>query len=368
MLVACAPAATPSKPAESKPAAPAPAPAAAPAASPAAAAKPAESKPGAPAPAPAASPAAAAKPAEAAKPATKIDYPTTTIVFTTHSNPGGGGDLLGRQLTEALKGQNITAVLENKAGGSGAVNMGYVAGRPADGYTAMIVTLSNLITPHLAGTPLDYKSFKPVARLQLEDEIILVHKDSPHQTIESLIEASKKGGVKWGGGFIGNIDSFVAYSLAQKAGFTVEYVPFEGGGEANTALLGKHVDAIVTNPAEGMAQIEAGELRPLAMPNAQRSPYFPNVPTLKEKGFDVVMEQWRGVWLHKDADDAIVNRLAEVLQQATKTESFQKYTKEGLLTDAYLGPKEFQAALEAQEKEVSALVDQLNLRNSQKKS
>ena len=94
----------------------------------------------------------------------------------------------------------------------------------------------------------------------------------------------------------------------------------------------------------------------LAMPNAQRSPYFQNVPTLKEKGYDVVMEQWRGVWLHEDADDAIVNRLAEVLQQATKAESFQKYTKDGLLTEAYLGPKEFQVALETQEKEISALV------------
>jgi putative tricarboxylic transport membrane protein len=343
VLIGCAPAAAPS-------------PTAAPT-------KPAETKPAAPAP----TAAPAAKPAEAPKPAAKVDYPTKTLVFTTHSNPGGGGDLLGRQLAEALKVQNITAVLENKPGGSGAVNMGYVAGRPADGHTAMIVTLSNLITPHLAGTPLDYKSFKPVARLQLEDEAIVVHKDSPYKTIEELVEASKKGGVKWGGGFVGGIDSFVAYSLAQKADFKVEYVPFEGGGEANTALLGRHVDAIVTNPAESIAQLEAGEVRNLAMPTAQRSPHFPDVPTLKEKGFDVVMEQWRGVWLHKDTDDAIVDRLAEVLQQATKAESFQKYTKDGLLTDAFLGPQEFEAALDKQNQEITALVDQLGLRNSQRK-
>lgn len=352
LLAACAPAAAPSptaapaKPTE-KPAEKAAAPTTAPA-------KPAD-KP-------------AEKAPEAAKVSPKLAYPDKTLTFTTHSNPGGGGDLLGRQLTEALKLQNITGVLENKAGGSGAVNMGYVAGRPPDGYTVMIVTLSNLITPHLAGTPLDYKSFKPVARLQLEDEVILVHKDSPYMTIEQLIDASKKGGVKWGGGFIGNIDSFVGYSLAAKADFKIEYVPFEGGGEVNTALLGRHIDAAITNPAESMAQLEAGMLRNLAMPNEKRSPQFPEAPTLKEKGWDVVMEQWRGVWLHKDTDDAIVNRLAEVLQQATKAESFQKYTKDGMLTDAYLGPREFAAALEKQNQEVSALIDQLGLRGSQRKA
>jgi putative tricarboxylic transport membrane protein len=351
LLAACAPAAAPPSP-TTAPAKPTEA-------------KPTEAKPAA---APAATTAPAAKPTEAPKPAAKIDYPTRTLTFTTHSNPGGGGDLLGRQLTEALKAQNITAVLENKAGGSGAVNMGYVAGRPADGYTVMIVTLSNLITPHLAGTPLDYKSFKPVARLQVEDEAILVHRDSPYKTIEELVEASKKGGVKYGGGFVGNIDSFVAYSLGQRADFKVEYVPFEGGGEVATALLGRHIDAAVTNPAESMAQLQSGEFRNLAMPNAERSPHFKDVPTLKEKGYDVVMEQWRGVWLHKDTDDAIVNRLAEVLQQATKEPSFVKYTTDGMLTDAYLGPKDFEAALEKQNQEVTALIDQLGLRNSQRKA
>ena len=299
------------------------------------------------------------------KPAAK--YPARNLTFTTHSGPGGGGDLLGRQLIEALKPQSITAVLENKTGGSGAINMGYVAGRPADGHTVMIVTLSNLITPHLAGTEHNYKTFKPVCRLQLEDEAIVVHRDSPYTTIEELVEASRQGGVKYAGGFIGNIDSFVAFSLANKAGFKIEYVPFEGGGEITTAVLGRQVDAGVSNPAESMPQLQSGEFRMLALSTAERSPNFKDVPTLKEKGFDIVMEQWRGAWVHKDTPDEQVTQLAEILKKSTQEPSFRKYTEDGLLRDAYLGPKEHLAALEAQDQQVSALVDQLGLRNSAKR-
>ena len=329
--------------------------------------KPSEAKPAAPTTAPAAQPAAtsapavAAKPTEAAKPATR--YPARTLTFTTHSNPGGGGDLLGRQFVEALKAQNITAVLENKPGGSGAINMGYVASRPADGHTVLIVTLSILITPHLAGTPQNFRTFKPVARVQLEDESIMVHRDSPYKTIDELVEASKAGGVKYSGSFIGNIDSFVAFSLANKAGFQIDYVRFEGGGEITTARLGRQVDVAVTNPAEAMAQLQSGEFRVLAMSTAERSPNFKDVPTLKEKGYDIVMEQWRGVWLHKDTPDDIVNQLAEIIKKASQEPSFRKYTEEGLLRDAFLGPREFEAALEAQDKDISALVDQLGIRN-----
>lgn len=338
----------------------APAPTAAPA-------KPAEApKAAAPAAAPAAKPAEAPKPAEAAKPAEK--YPTKSLTFTTHSNPGGGGDLLGRQLTEALKAQNITAVLENKAGGSGAVNMGYVAGRPADGHTVMIVTLSNIITPHLAGTPQNYKSFKQVARIQLEDEAIVVHRESPFKTLEELVDGSKTGRIKWGGGFVGNIDSFVAFSLANKAGFKIEYVPFEGGGEVTTALLGRHIDAAVSNPAESMAQLQSGEFRMLATTGAERSSNFKDFPTLKEKGWDVVQEQWRGVWVHKDTPDTMVEQLADILKKATQEPNFVKYTKDGLLRDAFLGPKEAQAVLEKQDAEISVLVDQLGIRNKDKKA
>ncbi len=295
------------------------------------------------------------------------NYPTRTITFTTHSSPGGGGDLMGRQFVEALKPQNVTAVLENKPGGSGAVNMGYVAGRPADGYTALIVTLSNLITPHLAGTVQSFKTFKPTARIQLEDEAIFVHRDSPYRTIEEAVAASKSGPVKYAGSFIGNIDSFVAFSLANKAGFKIEYVPFEGGGETTSALLGRQVDVVVGNPAEIIPQLQSGEFRMLGVSTAERSPNFPEIPTLKEKGYDIVMEQWRGVWLHQETPDEIVNRLSEILQKATQEASFQKYTKDGLLRDAFLGPQEFRAALEAQDTIISGLVDQLGIRNQQKK-
>jgi putative tricarboxylic transport membrane protein len=294
-------------------------------------------------------------------------YPTRPLAFTTHSNPGGGGDLLGRQLAEALKAQNISAVLENRAGGSGAINMGYVAGRPADGHTVLIVTLSNIITPHLAGTEQNYKTFKPVARLQLEDEAVFVHKESPLQSIEQVVDAAKKGGVKFGGGFVGNIDSFVAFQLANVAGFKIDYVPFEGGGEITTALLGRHIDVAVSNPAEAMTQLQSGDFKMLATTGAERSRNFPNAPTLKEKGYDVVQEQWRGIWLHKDTPDEVVTQLADILKKAMQESSFQKYMQEGMLAEAFLGPQEFASVLDKQDKEISTLVDQLGIRNKDKK-
>ena len=296
-------------------------------------------------------------------------YPSKTIVFSTHSNPGGGGDILGRQLAEALKKQNINAVLENRAGGSGAVNVAYVASKPADGYTLAIVTLSNLITPILASTPHTYKDFRPVAQLQTENEAILVRADAKWQTVEDLVKEAKEnpGKIKWGGGFLGNIDSLVAFQLGNVAGYKVDYVPFEGGGEVTTALLGGHVLVAVSNPAESVPQLEAKQFRMLAITSDKRSPIYKDVPTLKEKGINVVQEQWRGVWAPKGTPDDVVKRLEEILPKAMKEESFQKYMKDGMLAEAFLGSADFTAALEKQDKEISTLIDQLGLRGSQTK-
>lgn len=290
-------------------------------------------------------------------------YPSKTIVFCTHSNPGSGGDIVGRQLAEALKAQKINAIVENRPGGSGSINMAYVASRPPDGYTLGINTASLLVARYIANLPYSFRDFTPVAMLQSEEFVLVARADAKWKTIDELVKDMKEnpGKIKLGGAYIGSLDSLITFQLGKIAGFKPTYVPFNDGAELTTALLGGHLAVAVTNPLESAPQLKAGKLRMLAVAGEKRLDAFKDVPTLKERGFDVVQPIWRGVWAPKGTPDAIANKAAEVLKKAMQEEKFKKYMHDGMLSETFLGPADFGKAMEKLDKEVSQLVNELGI-------
>jgi putative tricarboxylic transport membrane protein len=295
------------------------------------------------------------------------DFPTRPITFVVGFAPGGGADVFARALTDAAR--NVLPhpfAVENRPGAGGTAAGAHVAARPADGHTVLFAHAgSAIITPIIAGQPsLKWDAFAPVARIHAEEEWLFAHPDGPWKTIDDVVAHAKANPkrVRVAGSAIGGIDSFVVLSWEKAAGVDVEYIPHEGGGPATLAFLGRNAELLVGNVSEVFQHVEAKKMVPLAVASEKRSPIFPDVPTLREKGWDVVMVQWRGVLAPKATPPARVAVLAEAFQKAMAAESWKTFNRNAKAVDAYLGPDSFRAFLAAEEDRFSKIIEQLGLR------
>ncbi len=302
-----------------------------------------------------------------AAPAAAQKFPTRPITFVVGFGAGGGADVFARALSEAAKTALPQPIaVENRPGAGGTAANAYVAGRPADGHTILFGHAgSSVITPIITNQPtLKWNNFAPVARIHAEEEWLMVHPDSPWKTVKDLVAYTKKNPKKArvSGSAIGGIDSFVILSWEKAAGIDVEYIPHEGGGPAILAFLGRNAEVVVGNVSEFFQHVEAKKMVPLAVASEKRSPIFPNVPTLKESGTDVVMVQWRSVFAPKDTPSDRVAALAQAFRKAMEAESWKTFNRNAKAVDVYLGPAEFRKFLAAEEQRFTKIIDELGLR------
>ena len=279
------------------------------------------------------------------------DFPNKPIRIVTWSSVGGGGDVLARQLQAPLiEAAGVAVNVVNKPGGSGAVAMEYLSSQAADGYTVLVGTASGVITPHTTGSNFSLADFKGVIRIQMDPEVLMVRSDSPWNNVSDVIADAKAnaGSVKWGGAFLGSLDSVLAYQIAAASGTEFSYVPFEGGGDAMTALLGGHVPVLIGSPSEVAAQVEAGKIRLIAVATPERLESLPDLPTLREAGLDLTAVLWRGVVAPKDTPDAMVEKLHGFLKEASQSGSFLKYMTDGKILDGYLSAADYDQSIQAE--------------------
>lgn len=232
--------------------------------------------------------------------AAPADFPTRPITFVVGFGVGGGADIFARALSDAVKTiLPQPVVVENRPGAGGTAANAYVAGRPADGHTILFAHAgSSIITPIISNQPaLKWDNFDPIARIHGEEEWLMIRPGAQWKTIDELTTFAKANPkrVRVAGSAIGGIDSFVVLTWEKEAGIDVEYIPHEGGGPATLAFLGGNAEVLVGNVSEFFQHVQANRMIPAAVASERRSPIFPNVPTLKEKGWDVVYAQWRSV-------------------------------------------------------------------------
>lgn len=259
------------------------------------------------------------------------DYPNKPVTFIVWSSAGSPLDVFMRKLASlAEKELGQTIVVENRPGGSGAVAMSYVQSQPADGYTVLSTTGSMSFSMAKGEVPFKPDDFVLLKSFQAEPSAIAVRKDSPFKTLEDFVDYMKKNpnGLKIGGFSSGGFHQYVLYRLQQQAGFEATWIPFEGGADAVTNLLGGHIDVAVMTPSSGIAQVQNGDIRLLAISTEKRSPYFPDVPTFKEKGYDVVEMLWRGVMVKKGTPPDVIKQLNEVFDRVAQTNEWKKYMKD----------------------------------------
>ena len=295
------------------------------------------------------------------------EFPTRPITFIVGFAPGGGADVFARALADAAKTVLPQPfAVENRPGAGGTAAAAHASARPADGHTVLFAHAgSSIITPIITNqAQLKWDAFEPVARIHAEEEWLFGHPDGPWKTIDEVVAYAKANPkkVRVAGSAIGGIDSFVVLSWEKAANVDVEYIPHEGGGPATLAFLGKNAELLIGNVSEVVQHVEAKKMVPLAVASEKRSPIFPDVPTLREKGWDVAMVQWRSVLAPRGTPAARVGILAEAFQKAMGAESWKTFNRNAKAVDLYLGPADFRKFLSAEEERFGKIIDQLGLR------
>src|SRR3982751_1967392 len=242
-------------------------------------------------------------------------YPTRPITLINPFPPGGAADVVGRPFAAVLEPLVKQAVvIETKAGAAGQVGAQFAANAKPDGYTLLvhIVSISGFEgVDKLFGRPPKFTraDFIPIARFTEGPMALVVNDQTPYKSLKDLVDDAKKRPdqiIFSSSGLYGALHLPLALVL-KSAGLQMRHLPTNGGGPALTAILGNNSQVLATSVAAANAQIRAGKLRALACFSEKRAASLPDVPTLKELGYDVLYTLWVGLFAPKGTPDAIVD-------------------------------------------------------------
>ena len=252
-------------------------------------------------------------------------YPERVITFICPWPAGGTADMTMRALCgAAAKALGQTIVVENKAGASGMLGLRAMASAKPDGYTIGQIPISVTRFSQLGTVPLDpLKDITYLARTSGQTFGIAVRVDSPHKTLKDFIAAAKAapGKVTYGSAGIGGATHVGMEEFAAAAGIQLNHIPYKGGAPALQDLLGGQIDALADSSAWA-PHVKAGKLRLLATWGEKRTQDFPDAPTLKDNGYDVVVDAPNGVGAPKGLDPAVEKRLREAFKVAAASPEF----------------------------------------------
>ncbi len=289
-------------------------------------------------------------------------YPDKPIQYIVQTGPGGGSDILARTLAKILTEEkyiSTNVLVENKAGGSGAIAYSYIAGQKGSPYVMGGVGVSFFTTPLLGKMHVNYKDFTPLAAIARSPYILSVRTDSP---IKTLADLKKATGLKTGSAGAVSDPALLARMTSKQMGISVKVIPFDGEGEVLAALLGGHIDLIYGNPNEILEQIRAGALRPLAVSSPERMSSLPAVPTFKEQGYDITHTQLRGIVMPKDVPPHIVAQWEGILKKVAESPSWKKqYIDRFNEVPLFLTSAEFGKQMEETSARYENLMKELNL-------
>ena len=294
-------------------------------------------------------------------------YPARAITFINPFPPGGAVDVVARPLAAVLEPiLKQPAVIETKAGAAGQVGAQFAASAKPDGYTLLmhIVSISGFAeVDKLFGRPVKFTrdDFIPIARFIADPMVLVVNDQQPYKTLKEFVDDAKKRPnelIFSSSGLYGALHLPTALFMSA-AGIQMKHLPTNGGGPALTAALGNNAQVLVSSIAAASAQMKAGKLKPLACFGAQRAPALPDVPTMKELGYNVEFYLWVGMFAPKGTPEAIVATLREASKKAAADEKFVQAMKNLGQDVAYLDQAEFKAFWDMDAKRVEDAVQQI---------
>jgi len=254
-------------------------------------------------------------------------FPSRTVEVVTHAGVGGGTDITVRMMMVAAPaefGQEFTVV--NRTAGSGAQALQYLASKPADGHTLILVTQTHLLTMLRNRSLPQLSDLVPVARATEDPQMVMVRRDSPLRGPDELLSAGRARSLRFGGTHVGGVDHVAILAFGRAGGLqNPTLVPFRGGGDIVINLVGGNIDVGILNPAEAEAQLRAGEVRPVMVLSESRLASFPDVPTGKELGINATAATVRGYCVLKGTPEDRVARLETGLLRAMSGPIYKGY-------------------------------------------
>jgi tripartite-type tricarboxylate transporter receptor subunit TctC len=291
-------------------------------------------------------------------------YPSRPVTFINPFPPGGAADVVARPFAAVLEPLlKQPVVIETKAGAAGAVGAQFAANAKPDGYTLLvhIVSISGFAeVDKLFGRQPKFTraDFMPIARLTAGPMVLVVNDKQPYRTLKELVDDAKKRPnqiVFSSSGLYGALHLPTALFM-KAAGIQMRHLPTNGGGPALNAILGNNSQVLVSSIAAASAQMKAGKLRALCSFGAERASSAPDVPTLKELGYDVEFSLWVGLFAPKGTPGAVVDRLRAETKKAVATEQFKSAIHNIGDEVAYLDAPQFAKFWDEDAKRVEAAV------------
>jgi len=294
-------------------------------------------------------------------------FPTKPITMIVPFPPGGLADLVARPVAEAMSrdlGQPV--VIENKGGAGGGIGMGLAAKAPADGYTILMALSSFSVLPEadvlLGRAPMySFNALRPIARFTADPTVLAVRADAPWKTAKDFVEDAKRrpGAINYGSS--GNYGTMHVPMeiLAQNAGIKMTHVPFTGAGPAIVALLSGQIDALSTGPATVLQHVKGGKVRVLAHWGNGRLQALPDVPALKDAGYNAEYAQWSGLFIPAGTPEPVAQRLRAAAKAAGSDPKVKEVINNAGSPVLYQDTPEFEKYVQADVKRMADVVKKI---------
>jgi tripartite-type tricarboxylate transporter receptor subunit TctC len=282
-------------------------------------------------------------------------YPSRTIEWISHSSAGSGTDLFNRNVSEILAKEkifNVPFIHSNRVGGNGVIAYNYVKSKRGDPHVVVAMSVTVILTasarPELE---LGLDTITPLARFAQDPQVVAVRTESKFKTFKELVEAGAREPIV--AGVTGPTGSGRAalYFIEKETGTRFKFVTFKGGGEAVLATLGGHVELTTENMSEMLPLVEAKKMRILGTTGERRFKNAPDIPTLKELGYNVIVATGRGFAMPPGVPKEAAATMEAALRRVHATPAYKEYSDRNMLEDAWLGSAEFAQALVKQRAE-----------------
>jgi tripartite-type tricarboxylate transporter receptor subunit TctC len=282
-------------------------------------------------------------------------YPSGPVKVIVPFGAGGATDILARIFSYRLQqglGQSFT--LENRGGAAGQIAAAAVARMPNDGSTVMFTTAAPITIAPLMNEKVNYdprRDIVPIAVVAVQPVWLVVNAASPLKSVADIVQKAKEtpGKLTYGTSGVGTELHLAAEALSRSAGIQMVHVPFRGGGDVITAVMGQQVDFAALSTASIAGALRQGTLRALAVSSPQRMADFPDVPTFAEIGHaKATMLPWWGMMAPAGTPQPVIARLTQELEKVTKDDAVRERMKATFVQIDFAGPQEFARRIEAE--------------------
>jgi putative tricarboxylic transport membrane protein len=273
--------------------------------------------------------------------AAQARYPVNPVTLVTHSSPGGGSDVFLRELIKHLTPVMGTSfAVENIRGGSGAQAMARVARSRPDGGAFYATTPTYIQTSLLSRVEVGWDQLDPMAIVFLDPTVLYTRTESPHRTLSDVIAAARAGRGRWGAANPASLERITLERINRLTGARAAVVSHEGGGDLMINVLNGTLDMGVGEPQELRAQLEANKVRLLAVVGADPLKAFPEKPTARESGIDLVVTKFRGLAGPKGMPDELAQQWHQALRQVLDSPAYRAIYEPEALVPALMGREE----------------------------